>query len=38
MNAGMLAPAGGSQPHDNRQPYLAVNFIISLYGLYPAQS
>jgi microcystin-dependent protein len=38
MNPGMLAPAGGSQPHDNRQPYLAVNFIISLYGLYPAQS
>jgi microcystin-dependent protein len=38
LNPGMLGPAGGSQPHDNRQPYLAINFIISLYGLYPPQS
>ena len=29
---------GGSQPHDNRQPYLAVNFIIALFGVYPTQS
>jgi microcystin-dependent protein len=28
--------AGGSQPHDNRMPYLTVNFIISLYGIYPS--
>jgi microcystin-dependent protein len=33
-----LQPAGGSQPHDNRQPYLAINFIISLFGIFPTQN
>jgi microcystin-dependent protein len=28
--------AGGSQPHDNMMPYLAINFIISLFGIYPS--
>lgn len=27
---------GGSQPHDNMMPYLAVNFIISLFGIFPS--
>ena len=26
---------GGSQPHDNLQPYLCVNFILSLFGIFP---
>ncbi len=30
--------AGGSQPHDNMLPFLAINFIIALYGIYPSQS
>jgi microcystin-dependent protein len=30
-----VAPAGGSQPHDNMHPYLCVTFIISLFGVYP---
>lgn len=30
------APSGGSQPHDNRQPYLGMNFIISLFGIFPS--
>ena len=30
-----VAPMGGSQPHDNMQPYCAVSFIIALYGIYP---
>lgn len=30
--------AGGSQPHSNLQPSLCVNFIISLFGIYPSQS
>ncbi len=30
--------AGGNQPHDNSQPYLCVNFIISLFGIFPSQS
>ena len=28
---------GGSQPHENRQPFLAINYIIALYGVYPSQ-
>jgi microcystin-dependent protein len=38
MNTGMLQVAGGSQPHDNMQPYLAISFIISLFGIFPTQS
>ena len=30
-----LGPTGGSQPHENMHPYLVVNFIISLFGLFP---
>jgi microcystin-dependent protein len=30
-----IGPVGGSQPHTNLQPYLCVNFIISLFGLFP---
>jgi microcystin-dependent protein len=37
MNAGSIAQAGGSQPHDNMIPFLAINFIISLFGVFPAQ-
>jgi microcystin-dependent protein len=29
---------GGSQPHDNMQPYLCVSFIISLFGIFPPPS
>jgi len=28
-------PAGGSQPHTNMMPYLCIDFIISLFGIYP---
>jgi microcystin-dependent protein len=31
-----ITPVGGSQPHTNFQPYLCVNFIISLFGLFPS--
>jgi microcystin-dependent protein len=31
-----VTPVGGSQPHENLQPYLCVNFIISLFGLFPS--
>lgn len=30
------APSGGSQPHENMQPYLGVNFCIALQGIYPS--
>lgn len=33
-----LTDTGGSQPHNNMQPYLTMNFIIALVGLYPSRS
>ena len=30
--------AGGSQPHENTQPFLCINFIISLFGIFPSQT
>jgi microcystin-dependent protein len=38
MNAGMVHVSGGAQPHDNHQPYLGLNFIISQFGRFPSQS
>jgi microcystin-dependent protein len=38
MDPAALQPAGGSQPHDNMVPFLAVNFIISLFGIFPSQT
>jgi len=38
MNATMASSVGGSQPHTNFQPYLCVDFIISLFGLFPSQT
>ncbi|HEY2705904.1 MAG TPA: tail fiber protein [Candidatus Dormibacteraeota bacterium] len=37
MNAQALAPAGGGQPHNNMPPYLVLNFIIALQGVFPAR-
>lgn len=36
MSASAIGPIGGSQPHTNFQPYLCVNFIISLFGMFPS--
>ena len=36
MNAGSVGPQGGSQPHENCQPFLCINYIISLFGLFPS--
>jgi microcystin-dependent protein len=33
-----IGPAGGSQPHENTQPFLCINFIISLFGVFPSQT
>jgi microcystin-dependent protein len=38
MSTQMLGPDGGSQPHTNFQPYLCVDFIISLFGIFPPPS
>ena len=37
LNTAMVKAVGGNQPHENLQPYLALNWIISLFGVYPAQ-
>jgi microcystin-dependent protein len=36
FNVGSITPVGGSQPHTNFQPYLCVDFIISLFGIFPS--
>lgn len=38
MSGGAIGAAGGSQPHPNIQPYLCVNFIIALEGIYPSRN
>jgi microcystin-dependent protein len=38
MNAGAIGVAGGSQPFNNIQPYLAVNFIICMEGIFPSRN
>src|SRR4029078_10262237 len=35
MGAGAVAPTGGSQPHNNMQPYLTMYFNIALQGVFP---
>jgi microcystin-dependent protein len=38
LAASALGPVGGSQPHENTQPFLCINFIISLFGVFPSQT
>jgi microcystin-dependent protein len=38
MVASAIQPDGGSQPHENCQPFLCINFIISLFGIFPQQN
>lgn len=38
MNAQSIGSTGGSQPHTNMQPYLCINFIISMFGIFPSQT
>jgi microcystin-dependent protein len=35
LNAAAISSTGGSQPHSNFQPYLCIDFIISLFGVFP---
>jgi microcystin-dependent protein len=37
MSAQMIAPTGGDQPHDNLQPYLALNYCIAMEGIFPSR-
>lgn len=36
MSAQAISSVGGSQPHTNFQPYLCIDFIISLFGIFPS--
>lgn len=36
LNSAAITPAGGSQPHENVQPFLCINYIISLFGVFPS--
>jgi microcystin-dependent protein len=38
MNPGTVGSVGGSQPHSNMMPYLVLNFIIALQGIFPSQN
>jgi microcystin-dependent protein len=38
MNPSPLLPTGGSQPHNNMQPYLTLNFCIALQGVFPPRT
>lgn len=38
MNPQSLTVAGGSQPHENRMPLLALNYIIALEGIFPSRN
>ena len=38
MAPAALTPAGGSQPHTNMQPYLTLNFVIALAGIFPSRN
>jgi microcystin-dependent protein len=38
LSPAVISSVGGSQPHTNFQPYLCVDFIISLFGIFPSQT
>ncbi len=38
LNPAAIGNAGGSQPHTNLQPYLVINFIIALQGIFPSRN
>jgi microcystin-dependent protein len=38
LSGAAVTTAGGSTPHDNRQPYLAITYIIALSGVFPSQN
>ena len=38
MSAASVTNTGGSQPHENRQPYLTLNYCIALLGIFPSQN
>jgi microcystin-dependent protein len=37
LSATAIGTAGGGQPHNNMPPFLTLNFIIALQGIYPSR-
>lgn len=38
LHPSTITNTGGSQPHENRQPFLVLNFIIALQGVFPSRN
>jgi len=38
MSPASVSPTGGSQPHNNMQPYLVLNFVIAMQGIFPSRN
>jgi microcystin-dependent protein len=38
LDSSAIGPSGGNQPHENLQPYLVLNYIISMFGIFPSQT
>jgi microcystin-dependent protein len=38
MAASAIGATGGGQPHDNMPPYLVLNYIIALQGIFPSRN
>jgi microcystin-dependent protein len=38
MHAAAIGNTGGGQPHENRQPFLTINFIVALFGIFPSRN
>ncbi|AKV03630.1 Microcystin dependent protein [Labilithrix luteola] len=38
LGTSTIAPTGGNQPHENMAPFLCINFIIALFGVFPSQT
>jgi microcystin-dependent protein len=37
LNGGAVTPSGGGQPHNNMQPFLVLNYIIAVVGIFPSR-
>ncbi|MFZ5815174.1 MAG: phage tail protein [Bacillota bacterium] len=38
LNSAAISPAGGGEPHENMQPYLVLNYVIALQGIFPSRN
>ncbi len=38
MNQNVISSAGGSQPHENRQPFLVMNWVVAMSGIFPSRN